>query len=285
MGRWIHFPLRPLDLTRRAHPRFVTGVMLDLVRKQIARPRNRSETSDTFASVLEQGLGSTICREFYFPYARKIWGLEPGEISPVQAYKRVSAGSIGKLIKRLMPGGAGSGARHRKGIFYYPRHGYGQICERLRDAAEEAGACVHLGATVRRIDRGTPGGVSSRGGRNEPAGLRQPTHLVHDSGLDTRASGNAACPGGRGHSGFATGAARDAARLSRALRGPVYRVRRPLLSRGGPAVHAGLRTEELRSPAGTCGDHSSLCRRSRAVAAMRSGRSQMPSSAIWSKMD
>ncbi len=157
MGRWIHFPLRPLDLTRRAHPRFVAGVMLDIVRKQIATPRRRSETSDTFASVLEQGLGSTICREFYFPYARKIWGLEPSEISPVQAYKRVSAASIGKLLKRLMPGGAGTGARHRKGIFYYPRHGYGQICERLRDAAVEAGACVHLGATARRIDRETPG--------------------------------------------------------------------------------------------------------------------------------
>jgi protoporphyrinogen oxidase len=159
MGRWIHFPLRPLDITRRAHPRFVTGIIFDLARKQFVGGRRSEEASDSFASVLERGLGSTICHEFYFPYARKIWGLEPDEISPVQAYKRVSAGSLGKLLKRLMPGGAGIGAKNRKGIFYYPRRGYGQICERLREAAEEAGARVCLGATARRIERQTPAGL------------------------------------------------------------------------------------------------------------------------------
>ena len=44
--------------------------------------------------MLERGLGPTICREFYFPYARKIWGLEPEQIAAIQAHKRVSAGSI-----------------------------------------------------------------------------------------------------------------------------------------------------------------------------------------------
>ena len=93
LGRWIHFPLRAADLAIRAHPRFTAGVLFDLIRK-VAAPSSRSQSgSDTFASVLERGLGPTICREFYFPYARKIWGLEPHEISPIQAYRRVSAGS------------------------------------------------------------------------------------------------------------------------------------------------------------------------------------------------
>jgi protoporphyrinogen oxidase len=107
--------------------------------------------------VLERGLGSTICREFYFPYARKIWGLEPGEISPIQARRRVSAGSIGKLVKRLIPGTGGKGARGRKGIFYYPRHGYGQICDSLRAAAEAAGAKIELNTSAKRIDLDTAG--------------------------------------------------------------------------------------------------------------------------------
>jgi protoporphyrinogen oxidase len=149
MGRWIHFPLRPVDLLLRMHPRFATGVGLDLVRKALpAGPTARN--NETFASILEKGLGKTICNEFYFPYARKIWGIAPEQISPIQAYKRVSAGSIGKMLKRLLPG-SGSGGASTKGIFYYPRYGFGQIYTALHEAAIQAGATVHLGSTVREI--------------------------------------------------------------------------------------------------------------------------------------
>jgi protoporphyrinogen oxidase len=158
LGRWIHFPLRPLDLAVHAHPRFTAGVLSDAARKMIRARGDGAAGSETFASVLERGLGPTICREFYFPYARKIWGLEPDAISPIQAYRRVSAGSIGKLVKRLIPGAGGKGARGRKGIFYYPRHGYGQISDALRSAAERAGARIRLSTTARRIELGAPDG-------------------------------------------------------------------------------------------------------------------------------
>jgi protoporphyrinogen oxidase len=102
--------------------------------------------------VLQRGLGSTICREFYFPYARKIWGLEPEEISPTQAYKRVSAGSVAKLLKRLVRSNRTNNRANRKDIFYYPRKGYGQICEALKVAAEAAGADVRLKASVRGVE-------------------------------------------------------------------------------------------------------------------------------------
>lgn len=150
LGRWIHFPLRPLDLALRGSPRFLAGALYDAVARKRAGSSPANE--DTFASVLERGLGPTICREFYFPYARKIWGLDPEEISPVQAYRRVSAGSMGALVKRLLPRGRGTGARSKKGIFYYPRHGFGQISERLRDAAVAAGARIQLDTSVRGVE-------------------------------------------------------------------------------------------------------------------------------------
>jgi protoporphyrinogen oxidase len=150
LGRWIHFPLRPLDLLMRVHPRFALGAGLDLARKPFRR-RHRAPEQESFASVLEDGLGPTICREFYFPYARKIWGLDPTALSAVQARKRVSAGSLGKMVRRLLPGGAGPGAASSRGIFYYPRHGYGQIAEALLRAARNAGARVHLGARVHGV--------------------------------------------------------------------------------------------------------------------------------------
>src|SRR5271169_1082576 len=67
-GRWIHFPLKPLDLMFHLPPQFAFGVAGDMVRKVL---RSRDSRPETFSSVLERALGRTICRDFYFPYARK----------------------------------------------------------------------------------------------------------------------------------------------------------------------------------------------------------------------
>ncbi len=150
-GRWIHFPLRPLDLALHAPPSFVAGVALDAARKLVAG--SDVNEGDTFASVLLSGLGPTICRDFYFPYARKIWGLEPEEISPAQARKRVAAGSLSKLVRRLVPGGKGGGGRSGRGTFFYPRGGYGQISTALAEAAARAGAEILLETRVERVSR------------------------------------------------------------------------------------------------------------------------------------
>ncbi|MEE2663601.1 MAG: FAD-dependent oxidoreductase [Myxococcota bacterium] len=153
LGRFLHFPLRPLDLLLRTPPRFAFGVASDLARKWAAPA---ATTSETFAGVLERGLGRTICRDFYFPYARKIWGLEPDQISATQAHKRVAAGSIAKLLRRLLPG-AGPGAATAKGTFFYPRAGYGQISEAYERAAREAGARLQLDSRAVRVERRAAG--------------------------------------------------------------------------------------------------------------------------------
>lgn len=145
-GRWVHFPLKPFDLIRHLPPSFVAGVMTDIIRKRITA----SPAEPTFASILEAGLGRTICRDFYFPYAEKIWGLTPDELDPEQAKRRVSSGSIGKMIRRVLgvlPGLRRPGA----GRFFYPRLGYGQISDALHSAAEAAGATVQLRANVTAV--------------------------------------------------------------------------------------------------------------------------------------
>ena len=144
-GRWVHFPLKPVDLVLHLPPSFVVGVLSDIIRK-----RARSPGEPTFASILEAGLGRTICRDFYFPYAEKIWGLPPDALDSEQAKRRVSSGSISKMIRRVLgvlPGLRRPGA----GRFFYPRHGYGQISDALRAAAESAGASVQLNANVTAV--------------------------------------------------------------------------------------------------------------------------------------
>jgi protoporphyrinogen oxidase len=149
--RWIRFPLRPLDLVAHMQWTFGLGVARDAVSKVAGR---RGE-AESFAGELERGLGPTICRDFYFPYAVKIWGLAPEELSAAQARRRVSAGSLAKLLRRILssvPGFGTAGA----GRFFYPRHGYGQISRAIATAARRAGAEIVLGTTVRSVRLGSP---------------------------------------------------------------------------------------------------------------------------------
>jgi protoporphyrinogen oxidase len=149
-GRWIHFPLKPLDLAFKLPPRFTANVGMDITRRAVRGKANRSD-AETFASVMQAGLGQTICQDFYFPYARKLWGLEPGEISPTQARRRVRAGSIGKMLGKVLsvvPGLKPKGS----GRFFYPRRGYGEISEGYYRAAVSEGAQVLLNSSVQSVE-------------------------------------------------------------------------------------------------------------------------------------
>ncbi len=143
-GRWIHFPLKPIDLLLRLDPGFGLGVMRDATSKLFRRSR---EVADAFDAILQENLGKTICEDFYFPYARKIWGVEPSALSGIQAHRRVSAGSFQKLIKKVLtqvPGFRPAGS----GRFFYPRRGFGQITEAYAEAAVQRGARLELEASV-----------------------------------------------------------------------------------------------------------------------------------------
>ena len=145
-GKWLHFPLKATDLMLRLDKPFAAGAMRDMLMKTIAKPPE----GETFASVLRANLGPTICEHFYFPYARKIWGREPEELSGIQARKRVTAGTFAKLLKRLAkpPG---------EGKFWYFREGYGQISRVLADHAKQKGADILMGWRAAALERTTTG--------------------------------------------------------------------------------------------------------------------------------
>jgi protoporphyrinogen oxidase len=150
-GRWLAFPLSASDLVRSLPPRLALGAARDALTGWARRPR-----ADTFAEVLRAGVGPTLCEGFYFPYARKLWGLDPHELSGEQARRRVRANSPLKLVRRVLAGG-------ERSFFYYPRRGFGAISERLAEAAAEAGAELRFGCSVSGVDA-RPDGVTVQAG-------------------------------------------------------------------------------------------------------------------------
>ena len=137
-GRWVAFPLRPADLVRSLPPSFAVAAARDAALAPLRRPR-----ADTFAEVVRAGLGPTMLDRFYGPYARKLWGLDAGELSGEQARRRVGASTAGALLRRVRRAPAG---------FWYPATGFGAIVEALAGAAADAGVELRLGAEVTSLD-------------------------------------------------------------------------------------------------------------------------------------
>lgn len=168
-GRWIHFPLKPADLALQLPPSFGAGVIGDALRKPFARG---ADDEATFATVLEAGLGRTICRDFYFPYARKIWGVAPDTLDPVQARRRVSAGSLGKMVRKVLNAVPGARSEHT-GKFFYPRQGFGQISRAYHQGCIENGVDIRFNAQIISIDvcRNRVRAVTLDGDGQVPAGV------------------------------------------------------------------------------------------------------------------
>lgn len=146
-GRWVHFPLAPADAVRNLPPSFLARAARDAA----ARPFRR-ERGDSFAGVLRAGLGPAICDAFYFPYARKIWGVDPERLSAEQARRRVGARSPARILAKV--------ARRKGTQFWYPAGGYGRISEALAAGASEAGADIRYGVAVEELRLG-PEGVTA----------------------------------------------------------------------------------------------------------------------------
>ena len=152
LDRWVGFPLRPLDLARNLPRSFALRSGLDAALRPL-RPRS----GHSFESTVAARLGPTVAREFYAPYARKLYGLDAAELTAELADRRVSAASPMQVMAKARRARRPEGRR-----FFYPRRGYGQISERLSEAAVAAGADLRLSQPIDRI--------AERGDRIEAVG-------------------------------------------------------------------------------------------------------------------
>jgi protoporphyrinogen oxidase len=165
-GRWISFPIKLKDLVLTMPKSFLFGIALDGLRHLVMPP---THDKLTLATLLERDLGGTICHEFYYPFARKVWGLPADELTVPQADRQTSGSLLGKMLKNAM-----GALPRRKPVtasrYLYARRGFGQIGERYSEAARLGGAEFVLGARVTGIERD---GRDVKAVRYEHAGAEQ----------------------------------------------------------------------------------------------------------------
>jgi protoporphyrinogen oxidase len=142
-GRLVAFPPRPGDLARRLPPFLAARLVFDTARASF----RRAASPANFADAVRTRLGPTMLRDFYGPYAIKLFGARADELDPELARRRIGARSGADVLRR---------ARRRddagnQATFFSPRRGFGQLVEALSAAAVEAGAGLRTSTPVHRV--------------------------------------------------------------------------------------------------------------------------------------
>jgi len=157
-GRTYEYPLALGNLIRNAPLRLIGGAIRDAVRMTFAG--SRAAAGEDFASWTESRFGPTLYRAFFAGYTRKLWGVEPSELSADWAEQRISLMDIREVARRLLPA-AGKNPRTYARMYRYPRHGFGMIFERLAARFTKAGGAIRTGTTVTGFQRDAGGAIAA----------------------------------------------------------------------------------------------------------------------------
>jgi protoporphyrinogen oxidase len=159
-GRLVRFPPAPLDLLLKLPPSLSAGVIADQIRR-----RGLKDTPSDFLEAVELRLGRTMAREFYVPYSAKLWGLAARDISPLQAYRRISL-SGGSLIRKVLAGLPLLGGLDRSRFFRYPVGGFRSLAEGMACRFSALGGEIRTGSAVAAVRSCGDGSLEVAAGRD-----------------------------------------------------------------------------------------------------------------------
>jgi protoporphyrinogen oxidase len=109
--------------------------------------RHGSEAS--FEEYATRAVGKSLYESFYKPYALKLWGVTPAELSFEPAVSRVrkfEARAVWEEVRKKITGVPAAPS------FYYPAKGFGQIAEKIRERFIENGGEILCGCGVEALE-------------------------------------------------------------------------------------------------------------------------------------
>ncbi len=143
-GRRIGYPLELGDVLRSVPwPRGARYVASFLRERLLGPPRD--ETS--FEGWMTRRFGRALYGDFFAPYTRKLWGVDPAALSSAWAPERIGSFDLGIALRSLARRRAPEPRTYAR-RFLYPRLGMGQLFDAIAADAERRGARITRGARV-----------------------------------------------------------------------------------------------------------------------------------------
>lgn len=167
-GRWIDYPLRPLDLARSLRLPRILRLAASFAAAR-ATATFSTEAARTFEACMKRQFGVAAYRSIFEPYARKVWRADPARLSAEIARVRLPAGRLTSLFRagRSGPGAPASGPLQ---TFLYVEGGIGILAHVLAERVERAGGRILLDSSAVGLlpgDRGIGAVQVLRSGRLE----------------------------------------------------------------------------------------------------------------------
>jgi len=164
-GRRFGYPLELTDLLRQVPLRRGLHYVASWAAERVRRPE-RDETS--FEGWMVRRFGPALYAEFFAPYSRKLWGIEPSRLSSEWAPQRIGSFDLGFALMDLF-GLARARPRTVARRFQYPRLGMGQLFDAIAREIERLGGSLRLGARVLglALERGRVRAVRTHAGELE----------------------------------------------------------------------------------------------------------------------
>lgn len=151
-GRFIDYPLRGIRVITSlpVWKLIPAGLSFFMARVRMFFKRRRIDLS--FESWISNRFGRLLFKEYFRPYAEKVWGISADQIDRYVGEKRVPVISLTELLRAALFGTT-AGADHPEFLDhnYYLRHGIGETVRFFVREIDRSGVKTILNAEVRRI--------------------------------------------------------------------------------------------------------------------------------------
>jgi len=131
-GQMIDFPLAPWNLIQRLDWRTLMRGARDLLHSRVFG--SGLDAGASFEEVVCSRYGRTIADLFLLKYSEKLWGLPGSSLSSAVSGRRLEGLNLRTFAVEMLRGPKRK-QQHLDGKFFYPRHGYGTISDKLAAAA------------------------------------------------------------------------------------------------------------------------------------------------------
>jgi len=148
-GKFFAYPLEPWDALVKLGPMAACQCVTSWLVAQ-ARP---IQPEESYRDWVSNRFGRRLFETFFQTYTEKVWGLKCEDISADWAAQRIRNLSLVTALTDAFLRPTTASAKSLIRTFHYPRLGPGQLWERAAAQIRERGGSIHMGRTVRRIER------------------------------------------------------------------------------------------------------------------------------------
>lgn len=143
-NRVYEYPLNLKNLIKTAPPKLLLGAFVDTLKilSKSIKPDDKN-----FETWITSRFGSTLYKNFFAPYTKKLWGIEPKNLSADWAGQRISLLDLKDVAKKLLFKNKKTVRTYAKS-YRYPKYGFGELPKRMAQRFEALGGKIFLDSEV-----------------------------------------------------------------------------------------------------------------------------------------